>query len=120
MIMSGNEGLRRTEYGNTGGVQLLKVIHQIQVGKRATAFVDIVIAVGSDGDGANVGDARHVRWNELFPKLFAARGQVQSVDRGGNFAEPINQQRATVAGPRDGSFSSIEVGNGPNLTAIHR
>ena len=66
MIMSGNEGLRRTEYGNTGGVQLLKVIHQIQVGKRATAFVDIVIAVGSDGDGANVGDARHVRWNELF------------------------------------------------------
>src|SRR2546430_12426397 len=71
----------------------------------------MVVAVGSDEDGANSGDAGHVWGNQLFPKLFAARGQVQPVDRGGNFAKAINKQRATVAGPRDRGFSSAEGGN---------
>lgn len=83
----------------TPGCNLPQVVHQIQIGKRATVFVDVIVAVGSDEDGANVGHAGDVWRNQLLPKLFVAAGQVQPVDRGRDFAEPVDEQRAAVASP---------------------
>ena len=37
--------------------QLLQVVDQIQIGKSAAIFVDVIVAVGRDEDGADVRDA---------------------------------------------------------------
>src|SRR5208282_2092677 len=97
--------------GATPFRNLFQVVHQVQVGERATVFVDIVFAVGGDEDRADVGDAGDIRRDELFPKLLVAAGQLQPVHGRRNLAEPVDEQRSAVAGPCDGSFTRIKAGN---------
>src|ERR1022692_1027068 len=72
--------------------RLLDVIDQIQIGKRTAVFIDVVISIGSDQNGADIGDPGNVWWHELLPGLSASRSQVQLVDFGRHFAKSIHEE----------------------------
>jgi hypothetical protein len=66
--------------------ELLEIVHQIQIGKSAPVFVDIVVAIRCNEDGTDIGDTGNIRGHELLPDLLATCGQVQFVDGSGHFA----------------------------------
>ena len=54
----------------------------------AADLVDVVVAVGSDEDGADVGDGGDVGGDEAFPEgLFVGGGEVEAIHGAGNLAE---------------------------------
>ncbi len=59
--------------------------------KRTAVFVDVVISIGSDQNGADIGDPGNIGWHELLPGLSTSRSQVQLVDFGRHFPETIHE-----------------------------
>src|SRR5271166_2706798 len=98
--------------------RLLEIVHEIQVGKRAPVFVHVVISVGSNKNGADIGNSRYIRWHQLLDHLFAASSQLQFIHRGRTLAQPVNKQRSPIAAPRDRSLTNSESSNRTNLSAF--
>src|SRR5579864_989004 len=102
-----------------GNRRLLYVIDKIQIGEGAAVLVDVGLAVGSDEDGADVGDAGDVGRNKLLPRLFVAGGYIQFIDMSRHFAEAIHEQRLAIGGPSDRRLADVEAGDWVRLAAFN-
>jgi hypothetical protein len=110
----------RLKFSGRSVTPLLHVVDQIQIRQRPPVFINVVIAVRGDQDGADIGDAGDIRRHKSLPGLSVSRRQVEFVDFGRHLAEAIHKYRAAVGGPIDRNVFDLESSNGSDFTAVER